>query len=141
MFGDHYNEVGTQKHVLRRPSPDWNFYMAEQKAGRFLLLVARNDTGDVAGYVTMFVRRHPHYDTIIANNDLTYLMPQYRSMGNGKAMIKEAERIATEMGASLFFWRTKKGKSEHGYIFESLGHELTELVYTKDLTDAAPPVG
>src|SRR5215469_2474546 len=141
MMNDHYQEIATQRQVLHRPRPDWPYYMAEQKAGHLLFMAARLDTSyDLVGFVAMIVREHPHYaDVIVASNDLHYLMPAYRGMGNGSRMLRAAEALAASCGASLFMMRTRKGKAEHGYIFEKMGYELTDLVYTKDLTHAYAP--
>lgn len=141
MMGDHYNEIAVQKQVFKRPDPDWPFYMAEAKAGRLVLITAREkDTHLLVGYVVLLLKRHPHYQSIVvAENDLHYLNSIWRGMGNGKAMIQKAEEAAAKRGAKLFIMRTRHRKSEHGYIFEGLGYELTDLVYTKELTHAPPP--
>jgi GNAT superfamily N-acetyltransferase len=137
MFFDHYTEVGSNKDV-QKLKPDWKFYFQEYKAGRLICVVARNEVWDVVGYMSMFIRQHPHYsDCKVAFDDAHYLMPAYRGKGNGAAMIAFAEKAAREAGAVLFSMRCKADQP-HGEIFEKLGYKLTDLVYLKDIRDAKP---
>lgn len=135
MLADHYAENAPMKDVLKL-KPDWAFYMEEQKFGRFLFITARARTGEIVGYTALLLRRHPHYaDTIVAVDDVHYLMPAYRGQGYGKHLIAFSETAARERGARLFSMRCKADQ-DHGFIFESLGYRLTDLVYIKELTDA-----
>lgn len=137
MLNDHMREVGSLPKLTVRPQPDWPFYMAEQDAGRLIFLSARDPIRDheLVGYQVILLMRHPHYQHIlVATGDLHYLMPAYRGEGNGKRLLQEGERIAFERGARMFLLRTKAKRTSHGPLFESMGYELSDLVYVKDLT-------
>lgn len=134
MLSDHYKE--NNKFDALKLKPDWDYYISEQKAGRFFFVSARARTGELVGYMAMFLRRHPHYaDAKIAIDDVHYLMPAYRNLGYGVAMISFAESIAREAGATVFSLRCKNDEP-HGGIFEALGYKLTDLVYVKDIRHA-----
>jgi GNAT superfamily N-acetyltransferase len=134
MLADHYEENAPMKEQLKL-APDWSRYMEAQRRGEFLFLACRDaQTKDLVGYMAMFLHPHPHYrDTKVAVDDVHYLMPQYRGLGAGKAMIEIAENCAKERGATMFSMRCKAAQ-DHGAIFKKLGYELTDLVYIKDLT-------
>jgi GNAT superfamily N-acetyltransferase len=120
-------------------NPDWAFYRAEYRAGRLIFVTARAGR-ELIGYMTMTLRRHPHYSQVrIAIDDLHWLHPSYRGRGSGKAMIAFAEAAARQAGASIFSMRCK-ADSPHGWLFEQLGYRLTDHVYIKDLShaDSAP---
>lgn len=135
LVGDHFNEVGTLKDITQRPNIDYKRYIEAQKRGEFLLVVARDGENNMVGYVALFVQPHPHYAHIkAAVDDAHYLIPRYRGMRLGKAMIEFAYRAAANMGAKIFVGRCK-ASSNHGKIYEEMGFELSDLVYVRDLTD------
>jgi GNAT superfamily N-acetyltransferase len=132
----HYEELAPFKH-LNRLKPDWGAYATMQERGELLFVTARKKTrpSHLVGYMIMVVRPHLHYqDVLVAVDDIHYLMPNFRGAGWGKKMIAFAEAEAAKMGAKIFSTRCK-AKSDHGHIFESMGYELTDLVYIKDLTN------
>ncbi len=131
----HYEEVAPMKDI-NKMAPDWANYREMQDMGQLIFLTARNHDGEMVGYMVVVVRPHLHYRrTKVAIDDLHYLAPEYRGAGWGKKMISFAEQQAAKKGAKVFSMRCK-AESNHGYIFESLGYKLTDLVYLKDLTDA-----
>lgn len=133
----HYTEIATQKDVLNQPEPDWGMYVAQEEAGNLILVVARDPFGIIQGYCVLLLQQHPHYASVrVASDDLHYLEPRYRGVGTGKDMLYFAEKCAREAGASMMKLRLKAEKRpEDGKIFESMGYELTDLVYTKDIRD------
>jgi GNAT superfamily N-acetyltransferase len=132
MMQAHYEESAKFKGVLKL-HPNWGEYLGMQAKGELVFVVARINTF-VVGYMVIVVKPHLHYvDVKLAVDDLHYLMPEYRGQGWGKSMIMFAEKAARQAGATVFSMRCKAAQN-HGYIFESLGYELTDLVYVKDLT-------
>jgi GNAT superfamily N-acetyltransferase len=134
MLADHYAENAMFKDALKL-APDWDTYIKAQSKGEFIFVSAREVDGpkEIVGYVALFLRPHPHYrQTIVAVDDVHYLMPAYRGAGLGKIMLAFAEGAAKERGATIFSMRTKAGQ-DHGYIFTDMGYVLTDLVYVKDL--------
>lgn len=133
MLHDHYVENAPLKDTLKL-DPDWSRYFEAQEKGEFLWVTARQ-AGSIVGYMAVFLHPHPHYKgTIVAVDDVHYLMPVHRGNGNGKALIAFAEKAAFERGARVFSMRTKAEQS-HGPLFEKLGYRLVDLVYVKELTD------
>lgn len=140
LIGDHFNEVGTLKDVTQRPNIDYKRYMEAQAKGEFMLVVARDSNKDVIGYVALFIQPHPHYAHIlVASDDAHYLVPRFRGLRLGKAMIEYAYKEAAARGAKIFVGRVKAA-SNHGKIYEEMEFELQDLVYVKDLTNEKPVV-
>ena len=130
----HYEELAPMKALLNL-APDWSQYMEWQQKGEFILVTASNDK-IMVGYMAIILRPHLHYrETKMAVDDVHYLAPAYRGVGVGKEMIAFAEKTAWNAGARVFSMQCKAGLN-HGYIFEGMGYELTDLVYLKDLSDA-----
>lgn len=120
--------------------PDWAEYQRLQEKGQLIFVAARSKRGRVAGYAIIVLRPHMHYaGAKVAYDDAHYLAPKYRSQGWGKKMIQYAEKVALAAGAKVFSMRTKAGEHNHGHIFESMGYQLTDLVYLKDLTNETSP--
>jgi GNAT superfamily N-acetyltransferase len=133
LFQDHYAEIAAPKNSFVKPAPDWSRYLEAQEKGEFIAIIAR-DQGKVVGYMSIFLQPHQHYiATVMAVDDMHYLMPSYRGRGAGKQMIEFAEQAAVERGATVFSMRCKAAQ-DHGHIFKSLGYELSDLVYLKELT-------
>lgn len=133
MIHDHRAEMSEMAADIQT-GLDWDSYMAAQAKKELLFVAARDaKSRELVGYMVMFIRPHPHYKSIkAASNDAHYLMPAYRGVGAGKAMIQFAEAAAVECGARVLVQRTK-AKDSHGYIFQSMGYKLTDFVYVKDL--------
>jgi len=111
-------------------------YERLQKEGRLIFVVARDHERVMVGYVFVVLKQHPHYKTVtVAVDDMHFLCPHYRKGLNGKKMLQFAEAEAAKRGAKVFTMRCK-ADHDHGKIFESMGYELTDLVYVKDLTNA-----
>lgn len=72
-------------------------------------------------------------------------MPRFRGLGVGKDLIAFSESVAAMCGAQMFVLREKYDmgveRERHAHIFKSLGYELTDLVYTKDISNVEYPVG
>lgn len=139
MLNDHYQENAVHRDLLTRPDPDWAEYIALQNTGNLLLVVARDkESLELVGYSILIFRRHLHFKgVIIALDDLHYLKPDYRGVGNGTAMLAYAESVAKERGAEIFNLRHKAAQ-DHGSIFRDMGYQLTDIVWTKDIRNVAP---
>lgn len=136
MLADHYAEIAPMKQRFKL-EPDWQEYLDEQRDGRLLFITARS-AGELVGYMGVFLRPHLHYrKTIVAVDDLHYLMPMYRGLGFGKHLIEFGETAARARGATVFSMRCK-AEHNHGAIFEKLGYQLSDLVFIKDLTHENP---
>jgi hypothetical protein len=124
----HWNEIAKNKHLLRL-NPDEEVYgeLADQKK---LLLVTARDGGKLVGYFLWFLVAHTHYKhVLVAEEDLHFLLPEYRRGFNGYQLIKAACIAAVEVGAELLTVREKIGH-EHPAILKRLGFVATDVVYT-----------
>jgi GNAT superfamily N-acetyltransferase len=132
LFQAHFREIAPYQDLLTI-NPDVAAYLAMEKAGRLVVVTARDD-GVLVGYFVMFVHKHLHYsDTIIANEDGKFIHAAHRG-GTGMKLIKYAEQIARSRGAKLMVQRSK-AKSEHGALYERMGYSLLDEVYIKRLDE------
>ena len=137
LLNDHYNENAVHKDVLTRPSPQLKIYQEAWQKGELIYVTMRaEESNELVGYATLFLRPHPHYGVPVAVDDLHYLVPHRRSLGLGKMLIEFAEREAAARGAKIICMRDKAGQ-EHAPMWDKMGYRLTDLVYTKDLRDVA----
>ena len=123
----HYNEIAKNKQLMIM-NPDEAVY--KQLDGKLLLVCAR-DNKKLVGYFLWIMTTALHYKHVkTAEEDLHYLLPDYRLGMNGYLFIKEACKLAKEHGAQLLIMREKIGHS-HPAIMQRLGFAPTDLVYTK----------
>lgn len=125
----HWNEIAGNRDVIKL-DPDWMAYYACQNAGQLQFLVARSD-GEMIGYAVGFIRPHLHYlKSLSYISDLYFIHPDFRRGRTGIQLFKEVERACKSRGVQKLFLGTKTAhnKSE---IFERLGYDFTEKLYTK----------
>lgn len=131
--------------------PDTVFYlMAENQAvtwgGRQIptlqVLTARTGGGRLIGYCFEFIRRDPHYETLVSFNDTIFLHPDYR-VGKGLSLkhqpgvrlLKEREAMLDKLGIErrrigFKVWR------QVGPILERVfGYKADMMFYHKAVED------
>jgi len=128
----HWNEIAKNKHLLRL-NPDENLY---ERAGNNLLLVTARDGQKLVGYFLWFLLGHAHYKhVLVAEEDLHFLLPEYRRGWTGYGLIKAACEAALARGAELLVMREKIGH-EHAAIMHRLKFAPTDIVYTRTAKEA-----
>lgn len=126
----HYAEIAPFKDLFKIKC-NVVFYRKLEEAGTLRVVTARHD-GRLVGYFVFVIARHPHYmDTLVANEDMKFLLPDYRG-GTGMRLIKFAEDMARAVGCKVILQRSK-AKSEHGPMYRRLGYELMDEIYAKRL--------
>jgi hypothetical protein len=111
-------------------NPDLETYNALDAQGKLITVCAR-DNDRLVGYIVFIVAPHLHYkDVIVGNEDLHFLLPEYRKGRVGINLLKAGEEAMRLAGAKLIITRTK-AKQDHGKIFQRLGYSLQDHVYTK----------
>lgn len=102
-------------------SPSFMYYEKLQKAGA-LLAVAALDKGELVGYCTAFIGRHPfNPGLVVCSSDSLFVVPAYRRSLCGGRIIKVMERAAKDAGASIVMWHLRDGTVmadsmlKHGY--------------------------
>jgi GNAT superfamily N-acetyltransferase len=126
----HYEEIAPYQDIFKL-KPDLDSYHRLEKSGALVVITARED-GILVGYFLMIVRSHPHYsDTIVANEDMKYVHPDYRGK-TGMGLIRFAEQEARRRGCKVMLQRSK-ARSEHGSLYRRLGYELLDEIWAKRL--------
>lgn len=129
LWPEHWDEIAVQKD--RMPMrPDVATYEALDRAGRLQIIAAR-DEGRMVGYIVSVIRPHMHYADVLAGyEDAYFLTKSHRKGMTGVKLIKEAIRHMQAVGVQKAFFMTKTALNM-GPIFERLGFENTDLVYSK----------
>jgi len=127
----HYQEIAAYQDIY---SLNWNTaaYKKAEDADQIAVIAARSGLR-LVGYFIMFIMPHPHYvGTLIATEDIHYLVPEFRRGWTGAKLIRAAEAHARERGCKVIFSRTK-ARLHHDAFYRRLGYELMDLTYTKRL--------
>jgi GNAT superfamily N-acetyltransferase len=129
----HWDEIAKNKKLMTL-NPDVKKYEGIVEA---LLLVTARAGGRLIGYFLWILVTHPHYKHVsVAEEDLHYLLPEYRRGLTGYLFMKAACNAALARGAQLLTMREKIGH-EHPAIMKRLGFSPTDMVYTRTNTEAA----
>lgn len=127
----HWNEVAFYKDI--KINPDMGRYLAMEAKGQCVLCTVRAD-GLLIGYIVNLISANLHYRVIEALGDLHFLHPTYRKSGIGIKLFKFSDEEMRKRGVHLLIKRTKADpKLNHGAIFEHLGYDKQDIVYTKRL--------
>ena len=101
-------------------------YQAVAAAGNLLFAGAFVD-GELVGYCSAFLSRHPHYDCLVCQHDALFLLPAYRVGMAGLRLVQTIER-----GAAYVAWHAKPGSSFEGILARRCRRE--DVVYLRQLT-------
>ena len=127
----HWQEVAPYRDLCVL-NPDLPTYRA--MVSKLCVITARV-SGVLVGYIMFVVAPHLHYrDVLMATDDLHFLDPAYRKTGIGLRMFVFAEQVMRDRGVQIMTLRTKADpRLNHGAIFEHLGYDKQDIVYTKRL--------
>lgn len=126
----HFKEIASNKDILVSPNPSLEMYKRGEEEGKLLLITARSQQR-LVGYFLWVMIKHPHYQhVIVAEEDLHFLLPEYRRGMTGYLFIKFACQAALDFGAHMLVSREKIGH-EHPALMERLGFKATDVVYYK----------
>lgn len=128
----HWQEIAKDKDLMRLNVNET--YYSEAYATGHLLVVTARDRGRLAGYTLWTLHEHPHYQHVIcAQDDVHFLLPEYRRGMNGYLLLKNAMRIAKLRGAHYCYVREKDGH-EHPAMIKRLGLTKLDITYSCNLT-------
>lgn len=131
LFRDHYDELATRKDI-RTLAPDWERYIAAEKAGVLDIIVINVD-GLPVGYTANVRMPHIHYKhLVVSNNDVIYLSPQYRGEGVGHALMDATEELAARRGAREVLWHAKPGTTLDT-LLKTRGDPVQDIIYSRVL--------
>ena len=111
-------------------NPDWKEYAKLDAAGILKIFTARSD-GQLVGYCVLIISNSIHYkDHIFAINDVTFVLPEYRTGATGYKLLKYAEDYCDENGVSLMMVNTKVHVPFDNLLI-GMGFNLIERIYSK----------
>jgi GNAT superfamily N-acetyltransferase len=126
----HYDEVALNKDLMVL-SPDKDLYARMQDAGN-LHCIGMFDNGTLVGYSLTFVVNHPHYSgLIVGQNDLLFVLQDYRLSGAGRKLVEETETQVAALGAKLMLWHAKKDTALDTMLSKS--YAVQDIIYSKEL--------
>lgn len=129
----HWEEVALNKDKIKL-NPDYERYLALDKAGALHTVIAR-DNDKLIGYYISFISYHIHYaDNIYAMNDVIYIDPSYRKGTVAYRLLKFAEMKLKELGVDVMMLHMK---TEHPFdrLCEGVGMKKVESIYSKYIGD------
>ncbi len=129
----HWEEVANDKDKIKLDV--WfEAYDEMEKSGQLHIVTARID-GKIFGYHWSVVRPHLHYkSSLTAYTDIYFLHPDFRKGMNGIKLFKFVEKSLKERGVEKMYTASKV-KLDKSPIFEFLGWDEAETVYTKYIGD------
>ena len=129
--GKHWDEADKKSEAMSL-NIDWNRYEELMEAGNLAFISARNENGDMVGYIMFLLYFDPHSkEDVIAGSDIIYVSPEYRGQGICEGMLEKAEEVFKEAGLS---WMNISFTSEQEYnLPNKLGYKKMEVIHGKSL--------
>ena len=130
LLKPHMAEINVTQRLGFEFKTDYDKYVRMQDAGALTVVTCR-DNEKLIGYCVMSVMQHIRYMSCkLAKEDLYYIVPEYRGKGLGKQLFIETEKVLKEQGVNQIIFTTKT-YSDNSHIFEKLGYEFFEKLFTK----------
>ena len=125
----HWHEIGEYDREKMPMNPAWDQYLKMAELGLYIVYTARED-GELVGYITFFNVPLFHYmPHQIAENDVTFIYPEYRRGMTGYRLIKFAITDLKQYFKVAAISLRMKQKHNFGRIAERLGFKLRDLAY------------
>lgn len=84
---------------LPNPNVQWNEYKALESAG-VMHPIGAFIGDELAGFVTVLVTKRPHHGATLAVTESVFVALAHRKRGAGLKLIRAAEQLAAEVGAT-----------------------------------------
>jgi len=131
LIEKHWELVALNQGVIKL-NPDWEKYAQMDQSGLLRIFTARKNN-ELVGYCVLVVSQSLHYkDHIFANNDVVFVLPDYREGMTGYKLIKYAEDYCRENNVSLLNINTKVHLPFDSLML-GMDFELIERIYSKYL--------
>lgn len=131
----HWHEVAHYHDIPL--TPNWAAYAQLQALGALRIYTGRDDGKDrlLIGYSVFTVHQGVHYAlSSEADEDLLFVLPEYRKGRFGLKLMQFAERELEAEGVQLIKRRTKVAERlNFGAMLERMGYEPIDVVYGKRL--------
>lgn len=132
LFVKHYEEIAKDKDVFKLDE-DTDYYQRNADAGKAFVVGARLGN-KLVGYMIWHVHHHPHYkDVLCAQDDVHFLLPEYRRGLAGYLLLKNAIALLRKLGVQYCYVREKIGH-EHPAVMKRLGLKPLDITYAGKLT-------
>jgi len=126
----HWEEIALNQDIIEL-NPDWDAYAELDRKGMLRVFTVRDEDESLVGYFVVIVSRSLHYkDHLFANNDIIFLLPEYRKGTTGIKLIDFAERELEAEGIRTLNINTKDHQSFDA-ILQRRGYQMIERVYSK----------
>ncbi len=131
LLENHWDEVAKNKHLMKL-APQVEKYRKLEAEGCLVCLFARS--GEViVGYSINIVTPHLHYsDLVIAQNDVIYVHPAFRTSTLGLRLIKATEDACRDAGVKLMLMHGKEG-TPFAKILPRKGYGVQDIIFSKEL--------
>lgn len=132
---ENFNKVAIE--VLRNikeVSPiDWPFDIALYSYYDSSVWTFRvEDEDEIVAYSVFRVGTHPHYNKLVAQQDVLYVKPEYRKGSFGIRFIKDIESSLKELSVEGIF-QNSTVKKDLSKLFNRIGYKEVDTVYFKEL--------
>ena len=126
----HWEELALDKSQMKMDVFVSRYKEFEQNGN--LHIVTVRDQGRLVGYFILMLGEHLHYHGAgrMAYTDVYFILPEFRKGGAGVKLFAEVERTLRERGIVKAYF-TCKVHQDHSSIFERLGWNWTDKVFTK----------
>lgn len=134
VLEEHWKELARNQDKIAL-SPDFERYLALEKAGIFRMYIVRNDDGEMAGYAGFMVMPHLHYkDDLWALADLFFVRPKFRAKrklglsykerpkGAGRTLFEALEDDLRQLSVSVINVTYKLANPAAGNMLKKLGY-------------------
>lgn len=131
LFENHWDEVAKNKHLMKL-APQVEKYRKLEAEGLLVCLFARS--GEViVGYSINIITPHLHYQELtVAQNDVIYVHPAFRTSSLGLRLIKATEEACAEAGAQLMLMHAKED-TPFAKILPRKGYGVQDIIFSKEL--------
>lgn len=108
-------------------NPSWDLYSTLERSGGMRILRVLW-YGELIGFCVTLHNLNPHYGRIIMAIESIFVTKAHRTTGAGLKLIKAAERMASEVGATgIFFSSPITGAL--GRVLDKIGYRQTNIVH------------
>ena len=131
IFSLHWEEIANYTDQVEL-NPDYDLYIRKEKEGSLLCLTVRHD-GKLIGYSMFSLITLGHYKQVkCAQNDILYILPEYRKGGLGSRLINRSEEICKELRLNKIMWHVKF-KHDWSAILVRKGYMKEDMIIGKVL--------
>lgn len=129
----HWHETETHRPDVEM-NPDYDRVLDLEQQGRYFLIVARHDDGQLVGNYGSYLSRSSHTQLLTATEDTLFIAREHRRGRLGVAMIRYCEDTLRALGVSQLEVSVKK-VNQVGAMLEKMDYVPTGTQYTKLLTE------